>query len=195
MKKSKKILVAVLAVAVVAAIVVCGLALGGVINFGEERIAKAGELVEDKFLSTTYRSHQEGVYSYELKSVYGITDAEANDFFKDQSNAWKTYTQQVRNKNNGDTTLVVLGSAVKNNGTGNVWVRVLPNSAELNIAPGGIGEFHIEILAKGYSDIDSLSDALKLLAPTLVCVDNPNANPNEDFDSSTAEKFNLEINF
>ena len=195
MKKGKKILVAVLAVAVVAAIVVCGLALGGVINFGEERIAKAGELVEDKFLSTTYRSHQEGVYSYELKSVYGITDAEANDFFNDQSNAWKTYTQQVRIKNNGDTTLVVLGSAVKNNGTGNVWVRVLPNSAELNIAPGGIGEFHIEILAKGYSDIDSLSDALKLLAPTLVCVDNPNANPNEDFDSSTAEKFNLEINF
>ena len=41
MKKGKKILVAVLAVAVVAAIVVCGLALGGVINFGEERIAKA----------------------------------------------------------------------------------------------------------------------------------------------------------
>ena len=194
MKKGKKILVAVLAVAVVAAIVVCGLALGGVINFGEERIAKAGELVEDKFLSTTYRSHQES-YSYSLKSVYGITDAEVNDFFNDQSNAWKTYTQQVRIKNNGDTTLVVLGSAVKNNGTGNVWVRVLPDSAELNIAPGGTGEFHIEILAKGYSDIDSLSDALKLLAPTLVCVDNPNANPNEDFDSSTAEKFNLEINF
>ena len=194
MKKGKKILVAVLAVAVVAAIVVCGLALGGVINFGEERIAKAGELVEDKFLSTTYRSHQES-YSYSLKSVYGITDAEVNDFFNDQSNAWKTYTQQVRIKNNGDTTLVVLGSAVKNNGTGNVWVRVLPDFAELNIAPGGIGEFHIEILAKGYSDIDSLSDALKLLAPTLVCVDNPNANPNEDFDSSTAEKFNLEINF
>ena len=194
MKKGKKILVAVLAVAVVAAIVVCGLALGGVINFGEERIAKAGELVEDKFLSTTYRSHQES-YSYSLKSVYGITDAEVNDFFNDQSNAWKTYTQQVRIKNNGDTTLVVLGSAVKNNGTGNVWVRVLPNTAELNIAPGGTGEFHIEILAKGYSDIDSLSDALKLLAPTLVCVDNPNANPNEDFDSSTAEKFNLEINF
>ena len=194
MKKGKKILVAVLAVAVVAAIVVCGLALGGVINFGEERIAKAGELVEDKFLSTTYRSHQES-YSYSLKSVYGITDAEVNDFFNDQSNAWKTYTQQVRIKNNGDTTLVVLGSAVKNNGTGNVWVRVLPNTAELNIAPGGTGEFHIEILAKGYSDIDSLSDALKLLAPTLVCVDNPNGNPNEDFDSSTAEKFNLEINF
>ena len=194
MKKSKKILVAVLAVAVVAAIVVCGLALGGVINFGEERIAKAGELVEDKFLSTTYRSHQES-YSYSLKSVYGITDAEVNDFFNDQSNAWKTYTQQVRIKNNGDTTLVVLGSAVKNNGTGNVWVRILPNTAELNIAPGGTGEFHIEILARGYSDIDSLSDALKLLAPTLVCVDNPNANPNEDFDSSTAEKFNLEINF
>lgn len=194
MKKGKKILVAVLAVAVVAAIVVCGLALGGVINFGEERIAKAGELVEDKFLSTTYRSQQES-YSYSLKSVYGITDAEVNDFFNDQSNAWKTYTQQVRIKNNGDTTLVVLGSAVKNNGTGNVWVRVLPNTAELNIAPGGTGEFHIEILAKGYSDIDSLSDALKLLAPTLVCVDNPNANPNEDFDSSTAEKFNLEINF
>lgn len=194
MKKGKKILVAVLAVAVVAAIVVCGLALGGVINFGEERIAKAGELVEDKFLSTTYRSQQES-YSYSLKSVYGITDAEVNDFFNDQSNAWKTYTQQVRIKNNGDTTLVVLGSAVKNNGTGNVWVRVLPDFAELNIAPGGIGEFHIEILAKGYSDIDSLSDALKLLAPTLVCVDNPNANPNEDFDSSTAEKFNLEINF
>ncbi len=194
MKKGKKILVAVLAVAVVAAIVVCGLALGGVINFGEERIAKAGELVEDKFLSTTYRSQQES-YSYSLKSVYGITDAEVNDFFNDQSNAWKTYTQQVRIKNNGDTTLVVLGSAVKNNGTGNVWVRVLPDFAELNIAPGGIGEFHIEILAKGYSDIDSLSDALKQLAPTLVCVDNPNANPNEDFDSSTAEKFNLEINF
>ena len=194
MKKGKKILVAVLAVAVVAAIVVCGLALGGVINFGEERIAKAGELVEDKFLSTTYRSHQES-YSYSLKSVYGITDAEVNDFFNDQSNAWKTYTQQVRIENKGDTTLVVLGSAVKNNGTGNVWVRVLPNTAELNIAPGGTGEFHIEILAKGYSDIDSLSDALKLLAPTLVCVDNPNANLNEDFDSSTAEKFNLEINF
>ena len=194
MKKGKKILVAVLAVAVVAAIVVCGLALGGVINFGEERIAKAGELVEDNFLSTTYRSHQES-YSYSLKSVYGITDAEVNDFFNDQSNAWKTYTQQVRIENKGDTTLVVLGSAVKNNGTGNVWVRVLPNTAELNIAPGGTGEFHIEILAKGYSDIDSLSDALKLLAPTLVCVDNPNANPNEDFDSSTAEKFNLEINF
>ena len=194
MKKGKKILVAVLAVAVVAAIVVCGLALGGVINFGEERIAKAGELVEDDFLSTTYRSHQES-YSYSLKSVYGITDAEVNDFFNDQSNAWKTYTQQVRIKNNGDTTLVVLGSAVENNGTGNVWVRILPDSAELNIAPGGTGEFHIEILAKGYSDIDSLSDALKLLAPTLVCVDNPNANPNEDFDSSTAEKFNLEINF
>ena len=194
MKKGKKILVAVLAVAVVAAIVVCGLALGGVINFGEERIAKAGELVEDKFLSTTYRSHQES-YSYSLKCVYGITDAEVNDFFNDQSNAWKTYTQQVRIENKGDTTLVVLGSAVKNNGTGNVWVRVLPNTAELNIAPGGTGEFHIEILAKGYSDIDSLSDALKLLAPTLVCVDNPNANPNEDFDSSTAEKFNLEINF
>ena len=194
MKKGKKILVAVLAVAVVAAIVVCGLALGGVINFGEERIAKAGELVEDNFLSTTYRS-QEAVYSFTLKSIYGITDAEVDDFFNDQSNAWKTYTQQVRIKNNGDTTLVVLGSAVKNNGTGNVWVRVLPNTAELNIAPGGTGEFHIEILAKGYSDIDSLSDALKLLAPTLVCVDNPNANPNEDFDSSTAEKFNLEINF
>ena len=194
MKKGKKILVAVLAVAVVAAIVVCGLALGGVINFGEERIAKAGELVEDKFLSTTYRSHQES-YSYSLKSVYGITDAEVNDFFNDQSNAWKTYTQQVRIENKGDTTLVVLGSAVKNNGTGNVWVRVLPNTAELNIAPGGTGEFHIEILAKGYSDIDSLSDALKLLAPTLVCVDNPNANPNEDFDSSTAKKFNLEIKF
>ena len=194
MKKGKKILVAVLAVAVVAAIVVCGLALGGVINFGEERIAKAGELVEDNFLSTTYRS-QEAVYSFTLKSIYGITDAEVNDFFNDQSNAWKTYTQQVRIKNNGDTTLVVLGSAVKNNGTGNVWVRVLPDFAELNIAPGGTGEFHIEILAKGYSDIDSLSDALKLLAPTLVCVDNPNANPNEDFDSSTAEKFNLEINF
>ena len=193
MKKGKKILVAVLAVAVVAAIVVCGLALGGVINFGEERIAKAGELVEDKFLSKAY-SHQES-YSYSLKSVYGITDAEVNDFFNDQSNAWKTYTQQVRIENKGDTTLVVLGSAVKNNGTGNVWVRVLPNTAELNIAPGGTGEFHIEILAKGYSDIDSLSDALKLLAPTLVCVDNPNANPNEDFDSSTAEKFNLEINF
>lgn len=194
MKKGKKILVAVLAVAVVAAIVVCGLALGGVINFGEERIAKAGELVEDNFLSTTYRS-QEAVYSFTLKSIYGITDAEVNDFFNDQSNAWKTYTQQVRIENKGDTTLVVLGSAVKNNGTGNVWVRVLPNTAELNIAPGGTGEFHIEILAKGYSDIDSLSDALKLLAPTLVCVDNPNANPNEDFDSSTAEKFNLEINF
>ena len=194
MKKGKKILVAVLAVAVVAAIVVCGLALGGVINFGEERIAKAGELVEDNFLSTTYRS-QEAVYSFTLKSIYGITDAEVNDFFNDQSNAWKTYTQQVRIENKGDTTLVVLGSAVKNNGTGNVWVRVLPDFAELNIAPGGIGEFHIEILAKGYSDIDSLSDALKLLAPTLVCVDNPNANPNEDFDSSTAEKFNLEINF
>ena len=194
MKKGKKILVAVLAVAVVAAIVVCGLALGGVINFGEERIAKAGELVEDKFLSTTYRS-QEAVYSFTLKSIYGITDAEVNDFFNDQSNAWKTYTQQVRIKNNGDTTLVVLGSAVKNNGTGNVWVRILPDSAELNIAPGGTGEFHIEILARGYSDIDSLSDALKLLAPTLVCVDNPNANPNEDFDSSTAEKFNLEIKF
>ena len=194
MKKGKKILVAVLAVAVVAAIVVCGLALGGVINFGEERIAKAGELVEDKFLSTTYRSHQES-YSYSLKSVYGITDAEVNDFFNDQSNAWKTYTQQVRIENKGDTTLVVLGSAVEHNGTGNVWVRVLPDSAELNIAPGGTGEFHIEILARGYSDIDSLSDALKLLAPTLVCVDNPNANPNEDFDSSTAEKFNLEINF
>ena len=194
MKKGKKILVAVLAVAVVAAIVVCGLALGGVINFGEERIAKAGELVEDNFLSTTYRS-QEAVYSFTLKSIYGITDAEVNDFFNDQSNAWKTYTQQVRIENKGDTTLVVLGSAVKNNGTGNVWVRVLPNTAELNIAPGGTGEFHIEILAKGYSDIDSLSDALTLLAPTLVCVDNPNANPNEDFDSSTAEKFNLEINF
>ena len=194
MKKGKKILVAVLAVAVVAAIVVCGLALGGVINFGEERIAKAGELVEDNFLSTTYRS-QEAVYSFTLKSIYGITDAEVNDFFNDQSNAWKTYTQQVRIENKGDTTLVVLGSAVKNNGTGNVWVRVLPDSAELNIAPGGTGEFHIEILARGYSDIDSLSDALKLLAPTLVCVDNPNANPNEDFDSSTAEKFNLEINF
>lgn len=194
MKKGKKILVAVLAVVVVAAIVVCGLVLGGVINFGEDRTAKAGELVEDKFLSTTYRSQQES-YSYSLKSVYGITDAEVNDFFNDQSNAWKTYTQQVRIKNNGDTTLVVLGSAVKNNGTGNVWVRILPDFAELNIAPGGIGEFHIEILAKGYSDIDSLSDALKLLAPTLVCVDNPNANPNEDFDSSTAEKFNLEINF
>ena len=194
MKKGKKILVAVLAVAVVAAIVVCGLALGGVINFGEERIAKAGELVEDKFLSTTYRSHQES-YSYSLKSVYGITDAEVNDFFNDQSNAWKTYTQQVRIENKGDTTLVVLGSAVENNGTGNVWVRVLPDSAELNIAPGGTGEFHIEILARGYSDLDSLSDALKLLAPTLVCVDNPTANPNEDFDSSTAEKFNLEINF
>ena len=194
MKKGKKILVAVLAVAVVAAIVVCGLALGGVINFGEERIAKAGELVEDNFLSTTYRS-QEAVYSFTLKSIYGITDAEVKDFFADQSNAWKTYTQQVRIENKGDTTLVVLGSAVKNNGTGNVWVRVLPNTAELNIAPGGTGEFHIEILAKGYSDIDSLSDALKLLAPTLVCVDNPNANPNEDFDSSTAEKFNLEINF
>ena len=194
MKNGKKILVAVLAVAVVAAIVVCGLALGGVINFGEERIAKAGELVEDNFLSTTYRS-QEAVYSFTLKSVYGITDTEANDFFNDQSNAWKTYTQQVRIENKGDTTLVVLGSAVKNNGTGNVWVRVLPNTAELNIAPGGTGEFHIEILARGYSDIDSLSDALKLLAPTLVCVDNPNANPNEDFDSSTAEKFNLEINF
>ena len=194
MKKGKKILVAVLAVAVVAAIVVCGLALGGVINFGEERIAKAGELVEDNFLSTTYRS-QEAVYSFTLKSIYGITDAEVNDFFADQSNSWKTYTQQVRIENKGDTTLVVLGSAVKNNGTGNVWVRVLPDFAELNIAPGGIGEFHIEILAKGYSDIDSLSDALKLLAPTLVCVDNPNANPNEDFDSSTAEKFNLEINF
>ena len=69
MKKGKKILVAVLAVAVVAAIVVCGLALGGVINFGEERIAKAGELVEDKFLSTTYRSHQES-YSYSLKRVF-----------------------------------------------------------------------------------------------------------------------------
>ena len=194
MKKGKKILVAVLAVAVVAAIVVCGLALGGVINFGEERIAKAGELVEDDFLSTTYRS-QEAVYSFTLKSIYGITDAEVNDFFNDQSNAWKTYTQQVRIENKGDTTLVVLGSAVENNGTGNVWVRILPDSAELNIAPGGTGEFHIEILAKGYSDIDSLSDALKLLAPTLVCVDNPNANPNEDFDSSTAEKFNLEINF
>lgn len=194
MKKGKKILVAVLAVAVVAAIVVCGLALGGVINFGEERIAKAGELVEDNFLSTTYRS-QEAVYSFTLKSIYGITDAEVNDFFNDQSNAWKTYTQQVRIENKGDTTLVVLGSAVENNGTGNVWVRVLPDSAELNIAPGGTGEFHIEILARGYSDIDSLSDALKLLAPTLVCVDNPNANPNEDFDSSTAEKFNLEINF
>ena len=194
MKKGKKILVAVLAVAVVAAIVVCGLALGGVINFGEERIAKAGELVEDNFLSTTYRS-QEAVYSFTLKSIYGITDTEVNDFFNDQSNAWKTYTQQVRIENKGDTTLVVLGSAVKNNGTGNVWVRVLPNTAELNIAPGGTGEFHIEILARGYSDIDSLSDALKLLAPTLVCVDNPNANPNEDFDSSTAEKFNLEINF
>lgn len=193
MKKGKKILVAVLAVAVVAAIVVCGLALGGVINFGEERIAKAGELVEDNFLSKAY-SHQES-YSYSLKSVYGITDTEVNDFFNDQSNAWKAYTQQVRIENKGDTTLVVLGSAVKNNGTGNVWVRVLPNTAELNIAPGGTGEFHIEILAKGYSDIDSLSDALKLLAPTLVCVDNPNANPNEDFDSSTAEKFNLEINF
>lgn len=195
MKKGKKILVAVLAVAVVAAIVVCGLALGGVINFGEERIAKAGELVEDKFLSTTYRSHQEAVYSHTLKSVYGITDTEANDFFNDQSNAWKTYTQQVRIENKGDTTLVVLGSAVKNNGTGNVWVRILPDSAELNIAPGGTGEFHIEILAKGYSDIDSLAGALKQLAPTLVCVDNPNANPNEDFDSSTAEKFNLEIKF
>ena len=194
MKKGKKILVAVLAVAVVAAIVVCGLALGGVINFGEERIAKAGELVEDDFLSTTYRS-QQAVYSFTLKSIYGITDAEVNDFFNDQSNAWKTYTQQVRIENKGDTTLVVLGSAVENNGTGNVWVRVLPDSAELNIAPGGTGEFHIEILARGYSDIDSLSDALKLLAPTLVCVDNPNANPNEDFDSSTAEKFNLEINF
>ena len=194
MKKGKKILVAVLAVAVVAAIVVCGLALGGVINFGEERIAKAGELVEDNFLSTTYRS-QEAVYSFTLKSIYGITDAEVNDFFNDQSNAWKTYTQQVRIENKGDTTLVVLGSAVKNNGTGNVWVRVLPNTAELNIAPGGTGEFHIEILAKGYSDIDSLANALKQLAPTLVCVDNPNANPNEDFDSSTAEKFNLEIKF
>lgn len=193
MKKGKKILVAVLAVAVVAAIVVCGLALGGVINFGEERIAKAGELVEDNFLSKAY-SHQES-YSYSLKSVYGITDTEVNDFFNDQSNAWKTYTQQVRIENKGDTTLVVLGSAVKNNGTGNVWVRILPDSAELNIAPGGTGEFHIEILARGYSDIDSLSDALKLLAPTLVCVDNPNANPNEDFDSSTAEKFNLEIKF
>lgn len=194
MKKGKKILVALLAVAVVAAIVVCGLVLGGVINFGEERIAKAGELVEDNFLSTTYRS-QEAVYSFTLKSIYGITDAEVNDFFNDQSSAWKTYTQQVRIENKGDTTLVVLGSAVENNGTGNVWVRVLPDSAELNIAPGGIGEFHIEILARGYSDIDSLSDALKLLAPTLVCVDNPNANPNEDFDSSTAEKFNLEIKF
>ena len=194
MKKGKKILVAVLAVAVVAAIVVCGLALGGVINFGEERIAKAGELVEDDFLSTTYRS-QEAVYSFTLKSIYGITDAEVNDFFADQSNSWKTYTQQVRIENKGDTTLVVLGSAVENNGTGNVWVRILPNTAELNIAPGGTGEFHIEILAKGYSDIDSLADALKQLAPTLVCVDNPNANPNEDFDSSTAEKFNLEINF
>ena len=74
-------------------------------------------------------------------------------------------------------------------------MRILPNTTELNIAPGGTGEFHIEILARGYSDIDSLSDALKLLAPTLVCVDNPNANPNEDFDSSTAENFNLEINF
>lgn len=193
MKKGKKILVAVLAVAVVAAIVVCGLVLGGVINFGEERIAKAGELVEDNFLSKAY-SHQES-YSYSLKSVYGITDTEVNDFFNDQSNAWKAYTQQVRIENKGDTTLVVLGSAVKNNGTGNVWVRILPNTAELNIAPGGTGEFHIEILAKGYSDIDSLAGALKQLAPTLVCVDNPNANPNEDFDSSTAEKFNLEIKF
>lgn len=194
MKKGKKILIAVLAVAVVAAIVVCGLVLGGVINFGEDRTAKAGELVEDDFLSTTYRSHQES-YSYSLKSIYGITDAEVNDFFADQSNSWKTYTQQVRIENKGDTTLVVLGSAVENNGTGNVWVRILPDSAELNIAPGGTGEFHIEILAKGYSDIDSLADALKQLAPTLVCVYNPNANPNEDFDSSTAEKFNLEIKF
>lgn len=194
MKNGKKILIAVLAVAVVAAIVVCGLVLGGVINFGEERIAKAGELVEDDFLSTTYRSLQES-YSYSLKSVYGITDTEVNDFFADQSNSWKAYTQQVRIENKGDTTLVVLGSAVENNGTGNVWVRILPDSAELNIAPGGTGEFHIEILAKGYSDIDSLADALKQLAPTLVCVDNPNANPNEDFDSSTAEKFNLEIKF
>lgn len=194
MKNGKKILIAVLAVAVVAAIVVCGLVLGGVINFGEDRTAKVGELVEDKFLSTTYRSHQES-YSYSLKSVYGITDAEVNDFFNDQSNAWKTYTQQVRIENKGDTTLVVLGSAVENNGTGNVWVRILPDSAELNIAPGGTGEFHIEILAKGYGDVNSLADALKQLAPTLVCVDNPNANPNEDFDSSTAEKFNLEIKF
>lgn len=194
MKKGKKILIAVLAVAVVAAIVVCGLVLGGVINFGEDRTAKVGELVEDKFLSTTYRSHQES-YSYSLKSVYGITDAEVKDFFADQSNSWKTYTQQVRIENKGDTTLVVLGSAVENNGTGNVWVRILPDSAELNIAPGGTGEFHIEILAKGYSDVNSLADALKQLAPTLVCVDNPNANPNEDFDSSTAEKFNLEIKF
>ncbi|MGN0568275.1 MAG: hypothetical protein ACI4JR_06785 [Acutalibacteraceae bacterium] len=194
MKKGKKILVAVLAVVVVAAIVVCGLVLGGVINFGEDRTAKAGELVEDDFLSTTYRS-QQAVYSFTLKSIYGITDAEVNDFFADQSNAWKTYTQQVRIENKGDTTLVVLGSAVENNGIGNVWVRILPDSAELNIAPGGAGEFHIEILAKGYSDIDSLADALKQLAPTLVCVDNPNANPNEDFDSSTAEKFNLEIKF
>lgn len=194
MKNGKKILIAVLAVAVVAAIVVCGLVLGGVINFGEDRTAKAGELVEDKFLSTTYRSHQES-YSYSLKSVYGITDAEVNDFFADQSNSWKTYTQQVRIENKGDTTLVVLGSAVENNGTGNVWVRILPDSAELNIAPGGTGEFHIEILAKGYGDVNSLADALKQLAPTLVCVDNPNANPNEDFDSSTAEKFNLEIKF
>lgn len=194
MKNGKKILVAVLAVAVVAAIVVCGLVLGGVINFGEDRTAKAGELVEDKFLSTTYRSHQES-YSYSLKSIYGITDTEVKDFFADQSNSWKTYTQQVRIENKDDTTLVVLGSAVENNGTGNVWVRILPDSAELNIAPGGTGEFHIEILAKGYSDVNSLADALKQLAPTLVCVDNPNANPNEDFDSSTAEKFNLEIKF
>ena len=136
MKKGKKILIAVLAVAVVAAIVVCGLVLGGVINFGEDRTAKAGELVEDDFLSTTYRS-QEAAYSFTLKSIYGITDTEVNDFFADQSNSWKAYTQQVRIENKGDTTLVVLGSAVENNGTGNVWVRILPDSAELNIAPGG----------------------------------------------------------
>lgn len=197
MKKNVKIILIVVAVILAAAVIVGGLFLGGVINVGEKRTASMSTIEINETGLTAYKTYPQ-VYKTVLKSLYGMTEENVDDFYTTNGDGWTVYDVTVTVKNKEDIAIVISNAKSAVNGTQGLWICSKSSENDyVTVDSGSEDTFTFTVLAKGYDSADAVKEQLKSLNPSIVFAENPNAADQTfvKFDMTNADKFAIDIKF
>ncbi len=155
----KKIIIAIVAVVIAAAV-----AVGGYFIFSDKSEPEQVELtvikndftLNDTLLNSLIKNPDR--YQARLANEYGMGEALAAQFYA-APEEWLAYEQIIEVTNNSEESVTIYGFEVKDNGENGVFVNT-NLGGELGVSPGGTGPASFSIL---FSDGDLSTEEAKAL--------------------------------